>query len=133
MKLEHVAIWTNQLEVLRAYYENHFGGTSNSKYVNPTRNFSSYFLSFEGGARLELMSLPDLTSNQNDPAFPYRGIIHLAFYVDSVEAVDAMAERLRTAGYPILNGPRTTGDGYYEFETFDPDQNRIEVGTPLNL
>ena len=132
MKLEHVAIWTNQLEVLKAYYEEFFGGTSNSKYLNPKRNFSSYFISFESGARLELMSLPDLRVNENDPLSPYQGIIHLAFYVDSVEAVDAMAERLRAAGYPILNGPRRTGDGYYEFETFDPDQNRIEVGTPLN-
>lgn len=131
MKLEHVAIWTNQLEVLRAYYEKFFSGRSNTKYVNPVRNFSSYFISFENGARLELMSIPDLPANKNDSARPCRGIIHLAFYVDSVEDVDAMAERIREAGYPILSGPRRTGDGYYEFETFDPDQNRIEVGTTL--
>lgn len=131
MKLEHVAIWTKRLEDMRLFYVQIFDGKANPKYVNPKRNFSSYFISFENGARLELMTQPDIPENKNDPSAQYQGIIHLAFYVDSIEAVDAMAVRVRAAGYPILSGPRQTGDGYYEFETFDPDQNRLEIGTVL--
>ena len=129
MKLEHVAIWTNQLEELRTYYCRFFGGESNSLYHNPLKNFSSYFIAFGNGARLELMSRPDISVHLGNPDNQFMGLIHLSFDPGSMEAVDDMAEMLRTAGFPILSGPRKTGDGYYEFETFDPDKNRIEVGT----
>lgn len=128
MTLEHVAIWTNQLEELRNYYEKYFGGKSNAKYSNVQKNFQSYFLTFGSGARLELMSMPAIPSNQNDTIHQqYIGIIHLAFGAESMHQVDEKAEELKTGGYPILSGPRRTGDGYYEFETLDPDNNRIEV------
>lgn len=129
MKLEHVAIWTNQLEELRAYYCRFFGGESNSLYHNPLKKFSSYFIAFGNGARLELMSRPDISVHSGNPDNQFMGMIHLSFDPGSMEAVDDMADMLRTAGFPILSGPRKTGDGYYEFETFDPDKNRIEVGT----
>ena len=39
-------------------------------------------------------------------------------------------DRIRNEnGFRILEGPRRTGDGYYEFVTLDPDLNRIEVTT----
>ena len=41
MKIEHIAIWTKQLEVLKRFYEDYFGVTSNQKYYNPTKGFSS--------------------------------------------------------------------------------------------
>lgn len=130
MTLEHVAIWTNQLEELRAYYQKFFGGISNEKYINPNKGFESYFLTFESGARLELMRRPDIPPNQNDTIRQqYLGIIHLAFGVSSIAEVDKKAEELRAAGFEILSGPRRTGDGYYEFETLDPDNNRLEVMT----
>lgn len=128
MKLEHVAIWTNQLEELRNYYEKYFGAKSNVKYINIEKNFQSYFLSFGSGARLELMSMPNIPPNQNDTVLQqYLGIIHLAFGVNSMDEVDEKARQLKENGYAILSGPRKTGDGYYEFETLDPDNNRIEV------
>jgi lactoylglutathione lyase len=128
MTLEHIAIWTRQLEELKSYYCNYFGGTSNEKYINPKKGFESYFLTFESGARLELMSRADIPENINDTVqAQHLGIIHIAFGVDTMEEVDAKAEELRTAGFPILSGPRKTGDGYYEFETLDPDDNRLEV------
>ena len=128
MILEHVAIWTNQLEELKKYYEKYFGGKSNARYINNQKNFQSYFLSFRSGARLELMSMPAIPSNQNDTVHQqYLGIIHLAFGVESMQQVDDKAEELKADGYLILSGPRKTGDGYYEFETLDPDNNRIEV------
>jgi len=132
MTLEHVAIWTNDLEKLKDYYCSYFGGIANSKYTNGEKNFSSYFLTFKGGARLEIMTMTGVPGNANDTIqAQHLGIIHLAFGVDSMEEVEAKAKELQAAGYRVLSGPRKTGDGYYEFETLDPDNNRLEVTTKL--
>jgi lactoylglutathione lyase len=128
MTLEHVAIWTDNLERLKAYYIKYFKAVSNDKYFNPKKGFESYFLSFESGARLEIMSMPGIPANMNDTIkAQHKGIIHLAFGVNTMAEVDAKAKELQQEGYPILSGPRKTGDGYYEFETLDPDNNRLEV------
>lgn len=130
MIIEHLAIWTSQLENLKDYYIRYFGAKPNDKYTNVQKQFQSYFLSFDSGARLEIMSRPDIPANANDPVHAqYLGLIHFAFGVDTMEEVDQKVEELRVAGFPILSGPRKTGDGYYEFETLDPDNNRIEVST----
>lgn len=128
MTLEHAAIWTDQLEELKDYYVKYFGAVSNNKYTNITKGFQSYFLSFQSGARLELMAMPGIPSNLNDTVkAQHKGIIHLAFGVNSVAEVEQKAAQLKADGFPILSGPRKTGDGYYEFETLDPDNNRLEV------
>ena len=133
MTLEHVAIWTDQLEVLKDFYVNYFGGVSNQKYTNSSKQFHSYFLTFNSGARLELMSMPGIPENANDRAIKqHKGIIHLAFGVNTVTEVDQKAVELKAAGFTILSGPRKTGDGYYEFETLDPDNNRLEVTCNLS-
>lgn len=130
MTLEHVAIWTDQLEPLKEYYVMYFGGEANDLYVNEQKGFRSYFLTFRSGARLELMSKTGIPENRNDTVgLQHLGLIHLAFGVDTMEEVDRKARELQAAGYPILSGPRRTGDGYYEFETLDPDKNRVEVTT----
>jgi lactoylglutathione lyase len=130
MILEHAAIWTRDLERLKNYYQHYFGAVANDKYINEKKGFESYFLSFSTGARLELMAMPGIPLNLNDTvAQQHLGIIHLAFGVASRREVDEKAMELRSAGFPILSGPRKTGDGYYEFETLDPDNNRIEVTT----
>ncbi len=128
MIIEHVAIWTNNLELLKDYYCKYFGGTSNKKYTNPVKQFNSYFISFNNGARLEIMSMEGVPANMNDTVKKqHLGIIHLAFGVNTIEEVDAKAEELKANNFTILSGPRKTGDGYYEFETLDPDGNRLEV------
>lgn len=128
MTLEHVAIWTSNLEVLKEYYVKYFRGVPNDKYINSEKNFHSYFLRFASGARLELMAMPGIPGNQNDTVQKqHMGIIHLAFGVDTIEEVEEKAKQLQADGFRILSGPRKTGDGYYEFETLDPDNNRIEV------
>lgn len=130
MTLEHIAIWTRNLETLRLFYCTHFGAQANEKYVNPQKGFESYFLSFESGARLELMARPDVPENKNDTVTAqHLGVIHFAFGVATMQHVNEKAKALRAAGFLILSGPRKTGDGYYEFETLDPDNNRIEVTT----
>jgi lactoylglutathione lyase len=130
MKIEHIAIWTHNLEGLKDFYCQYFGGRSNEKYINQKKQFESYFISFESGARLELMSRADilhLPKNSQDP-MP-TGYTHFAFGVPTMDEVDAKAKELAAKGFSILSGPRLTGDGYYEFETMDPDGNRVEVAT----
>jgi lactoylglutathione lyase len=130
MHIEHVAIWTADLERLKTYYQQYFKGIPNSKYVNAQKEFQSYFLSFNSGARLEIMQRTNIPANLNDTIEKqHQGIIHLAFGVETMAEVESKALELKAAGYPILSGPRKTGDGYYEFETLDPDNNRIEVTT----
>lgn len=127
MRLHHTAIWVTDIEKIKAYYINHFGATANELYVNKTNGYSSYFLSFASGSQLEVMHRADIPDNMNDNIVQYKGYIHLAFAVDSAEEVDRKAKELQDAGYPVLRGPRITGDGYYEFETQDPEGNRLEV------
>jgi len=134
MILEHAAIWTDQLDELKDFYVRYFGGKSNSKYVNLSKQYESYFISFESGARLELMARPNLPENLNDTIeLQHKGLIHLAFEAATRLEVDAKARELADAGFHILDGPCTTGDGYYEFVTLDPDKNRIEITTKNNL
>lgn len=124
--LEHVALWTRDLERLRLFYERWFEARAGTRYASVNRRgFVSYFLTFPtGGARLELMALPEL---HNRPAPPAVGYAHLAVALGSREAVDALVERMRTAGVPVRSGPRTTGDGYYEAVVEDPDGNEVEI------
>ena len=128
MTLEHVAIWTDNLEKLKDYYTKYFGGVCNDKYSNEANKFQSYFLTFKSGARLEIMTMPDIPANKNDTIISqHKGIIHLAFGVNSLQEVDDKAKELKANGFLILSEPRMTGDGYYEFETLDPDNNRLEI------
>lgn len=132
MTLDHIAIWTHNLEKLKDYYVIYFGACVNTKYINNETGFESYFLSFSSGSRIELMQRQGIPENMNDPVNrQHTGIIHLAFGVKTMEEVVKKLEELKTAGFRILRGPRKTGDGYFEFETLDPDNNRIEVTTTI--
>ena len=124
MKIDHVALWTPDLERSREFYQQYFGATANEKYTNSTTKFESYFLTFEGDTRLELMQRPDITETSSVQAI---GWIHIAISTGSKEAVDHLTERLRADDYSIVGEPRTTGDGYYESVVLDPDGNRIEI------
>ncbi|RYC71675.1 VOC family protein [Spirosoma sordidisoli] len=127
MRIDHLAIWVLDLESMRTFYETYFGATSNDTYRNARTGFSSYFLSFDSGARLELMQMPGIPYSQNDPFEQALGLIHFAISVGSEAAVDALTERLRADGYAVVGEPRRTGDGYYESVVLDPEQNRIEI------
>lgn len=126
MKIDHIAIWAEDTELLRTFYMRYFNMSCNDKYVNPKKNFSSYFLSFDdGGARIEMMNIPgkDAPASRGD----LKGLAHFAISVGCKENVDDMAQRLRKDGYTILSDPRTTGDGYYECAVADPEGNYVEI------
>ncbi len=113
---------------MRVFYETWFGATANEKYSNSQKQFQSYFLSFASGARLELMQRPDISAvNRQDAGQEFHGYAHLAISVGSEAAVDDLTARLVAAGFPKLDGPRRTGDGYYESVILDPEGNRIEI------
>lgn len=126
MRIEHVALWTPDIERLRAFYERWFGAVANARYESArVLGFASYFLAFpDGGARLELMQLPELAPAAPVPAMGYA---HLAIAVGSRERVDALVEAARSAGVRIRSEARVTGDGYYEAVIDDPDGNQVEV------
>jgi lactoylglutathione lyase len=127
MHIEHIAIWTRNLETLKAFYEKYFHAHTGKKYVNPARQFESYFLTFSSGARIELMQMPSVPASQDDSLAQFTGYIHLAIAVGSVEAVDVLTTTLARDGYRVVSEPRCTGDGYYESCVLDPDGNRIEI------
>lgn len=123
MRIEHLALWVTDLEEMKAFYEKYFHVTSSVKYRNSKTGFSSYFLSFESGARLELTNKHFLSPRIQDSL----GYSHLALAVGNQAAVDQMTETLVAAGFPLLSGPRWTGDGYYESVVQDPEGNLIEL------
>lgn len=127
MKIEHIAIWTNDLEGIRHFYEKYFQVTAGEKYFNPKKNFESYFLRFEDGARIEIMRKPEIISAEKNITDEFIGLAHFAISVGSKEKVNALTEQLRQDGIQIIGEPRTTGDGYYESVVLDPEGNRIEI------
>lgn len=126
-RIEHVALWVDDLDALSAFYAGAFGAQVGARYVNAAKGFESCFLTFESGARIELMSTSRLSPTRHAPGVERMGLTHLAISLGSEAAVNAITERLRTEGVTVLDGPRRTGDGYYESVVLDPEGNRIEI------
>ena len=127
MKIEHIALWVKDIENMRVFYMHYFGAAANEKYINTKKQFQSYFLSFQSGPRLELMQMPAVPDSLNNIYDQFRGLIHFAFSAGTVENVNILTDKLRKDGFEIIDGPRWTGDGYYESVVFDPEKNRIEI------
>lgn len=125
MKIEHIAMYVNDLDAARDFFIKYFGAVSDNGYHNIKTGFRSYFLSFEDGARLEIMNRPQMTDSVKE--VDRTGFIHIAFSMGSSAEVDRMTEKLGKDGYKVLSGPRTTGDGYYESCIVDLEGNQIEL------
>lgn len=125
MRIEHIAMYVNDLEATKEFFFKFFNASSNDKYNNPKTGLKTYFLTFEDNARLEIMTRPDVVSSKK--SLMQTGYIHLAFSVGSKEKVDELTTELKEAGYEVLSGPRTTGDGYYESCILGPEGNQIEI------
>lgn len=125
MKIEHIAMYVNDLEKVKGFFITYFGGIASDKYHNAKTNFQSYFLSFEDGSRLELMNKPEM--EDADKTLNRTGFVHIAFSVGSKEKVDMLTKQLKKDGYEVISGPRTTGDGYYESCIIGIENNQIEI------
>ena len=125
MKIEHIAMYVVDLEAARDFFVKYLGGKSNDGYHNPITDFRSYFISFDDGARLEIMNKPDMY--EMDKPLSRTGYIHIAFSVGSKEKVDELTEQLKSDGFEVVSGPRTTGDGYYESCIVGIEGNQIEI------
>ena len=125
MKIEHIAMYVNDLEAAKDLFVKYLNGNANDGYHNKNTGFRSYFISFEDGARLELMKKPEMTDDKK--SLTRTGFIHIAFSVGSKEAVDSLTARMKGDGHKIISGPRTTGDGYYESCVIGIEDNQIEI------
>lgn len=124
MHIHHLAVWVQDLEKMKSFYEKYFNCRAGSKYHNPVKGFSSYFLSFESGAKIELMFRNDILHTEKTASF---GLTHFAISVGSKELVNKLTNQLEQDGYTIKGHPRTTGDGYYESVIIDPEGNSVEI------
>ena len=133
MKIEHIAIWVKDIEKVCEFYRKYFGGVVQPVYHNPAKQFTSRFLTFDEGARLEVMHRPDITVGtlNRDCMFhveqEYLGFAHLSLSVGSKEKVDSLTQQMSNDGIQVVGEPRTTGDGYYESVILDPEGNRVEI------
>ncbi|MCH5324159.1 MAG: VOC family protein [Eubacterium sp.] len=125
MKIDHIAMYVNDLEKAKEFFIQYFGATSNQMYHNTKTGFQSYFIVIDDGSRIELMTRPDVADKQKE--LLQTGYIHIAFSLGSREAVDSLTERLRNDGYAVVSGPRVTGDGYYESCIRGFEDNLIEL------
>lgn len=125
MKLDHVAMYVKDLEGTKNFFIKYFHAKANAMYHNKKRDFKSYFLSFEDGARLEIMHLPEMEDGKK--GLTRTGFIHIAFSLGSKEGVDLLTSQLKEDGFEIVSGPRVTGDGYYESCFIDLEGNQIEI------
>jgi lactoylglutathione lyase len=126
-RLAHVAVWTDDIDRLASFYVSYFGARAGRRYANDAKGFESLFLSFDGGGQLEIMRTTRLTLERGSPGAERAGLAHVAVSVGSAERVDALTRRIAADGHPVVDGPRRTGDGYYESVVLDPDGTRVEV------
>ena len=125
MRIEHIAMYVNDLEAAKDFFVSFLDGKSNDGYHNEKTGFRSYFVSFDGGPRIEIMNQPGIVDDKND--LNRTGYAHIAFSAGSKDAVNSLTEKIRAAGYEVISGPRTTGDGYYESCIIAIEGNQIEI------
>lgn len=127
MKIDHVAIWTHNLEGLKNFYIRYFDASCSDIYYNHSKEFRSYFLNFDTDCSIEIMEMPNIPRSKNDPQKQYTGLIHFAINAGSKAEVDRITGLIKRDGFKVLSEPRTTGAGYYESVVLDPDGNRVEI------
>lgn len=124
MHIDHIALWTNNLERMKSFYLTYFECTSNEKYVNEAKKYASYFITFQSGTRIELMTRTDINEKTYHQMLGYA---HIAINMGSEEKVNELTKKMQASGIDVESQPRTTGDGYYESVIRDPEGNRIEL------
>lgn len=125
MRIQHVALWTRDIEAAARFWADHFGARVGDRYESARRpGFVSRFVRLEGGAAIELMTGPWLAAAE--PELEREGWAHIAVTVGSREMVRSLAERLQAAGL-LVSAPRLTGDGFFEAVARTPDGALVEI------
>lgn len=127
MRIDHIAIWTYNFEGMRNFYIHYFNASSGEIYYNHSKEFRSYFLSFDDSCRIELMEMPRIAKSKNDALKQFIGLVHFAIKTGSRQKVDKLTQTLQKDGFKVIRMPRRTGDGYYASVILDPDGNRVEI------
>lgn len=131
MTINHIAVLVSDIEKSREFYCKYFGAVSDEKYCSKTSGLQTYFLSFDNGARLEIMSRRDCVNNIDNNKIGssefITGLTHIAFSVGNKNNVDMLTLQLENDGYIIRSKPRITGDGYYESVVIDNEGIFIEI------
>jgi lactoylglutathione lyase len=125
--IHHVALWATDIDSVCAFYRDAFGAEVGAPYENPAKGFRSRFVTFDSGSRIEVMASTTLHLPAREPGAQGIGLVHVALSLGSDAAVDELTAKLRAQGVPVLDGPRRTGDGYYESVVLDPEGNRVEI------
>ena len=125
MRIEHIAMYVNDLEAARDFFIKYLKAVSNDGYHNKDTGFRSYFVSFDDGARIEIMNKLDM--DDANKSLNRTGYAHIAFSVGSSSEVDRLTKLLSEDGFEIISGPRITGDGYYESCIVAVEGNQIEI------
>ena len=126
-RIEHIALWVENLDAMVTFYVKYFGVQVGELYENTVKGLRSRFIGFESGCRLEMMTTTSLALERSTPGTQRHGLTHIAISVGSPQSVDAVTSRLKEDGFVVLDGPRRTGDGYYESVVLDPEGNRVEI------
>lgn len=127
MKFEHIAVWVKDLDVVKDFFMKYFEMKCSDIYLNPKKNYSSYFLSFDKQVtRIEIMHRPDIADVKGQKGMTM-GLAHVSISLGSREKVDELTEQIRKDGYEVAGEPRTTGDGCYESVILDPEGNLVEL------
>lgn len=127
IRIEHIALWVDNMDVMCDFYSRYFGAVVGPQYANAKKGFTSRFLSFSSGARIEMMKTTTLLPVRHGAGAQRMGLTHFAVSLGSEAAVDALVNRMTAAGVTLVDGPRRTGDGYYEAVVLDPEGNRVEL------
>ena len=127
MSIGHVAVWAKDIEVMKDFYIKYFNGRAGIRYMNEARHFSSYFIHFDAGAPLEIMHIPTISEREKTEGLQFTGLAHIAFSVGSEESVRNLTNRLHKDGYMVVDGPRKTGDGYFESVVLDPEKTELRL------
>ena len=129
MRIGHIAIWVKDIEAMKDFYCRYFNAVAGKKYINAKKKFESYFLSFDDGGRLELVSMTTIPATKTDEYKQFTGLAHFALCTGDEKKVNELTKQLVLDGFELIDGPRWTGDGYYESVILDPEKNRIEITT----
>ena len=127
MQIEHIALWVNDIDAICKFYAEFFDARIGSLYENVAKGFSSRFVSFDSGTRIEVMRTTTLNPVPHEAGVQRMGLAHFAVTLGSEAAVNQQVERMKASNVKVVDGPRRTGDGYYEAVILDPEGNRIEL------